>query len=122
MSRPIETHIAPLVRAMNEHGLATYASCEGHELWLGDARRPYIAYRLENMHLTQQLCMLLRQDAMSNRPQLYWAWDISAGFDGDLNLVFRLHAIAPHSRFSRWFYRRISSDMAAIARLLKCAQ
>jgi hypothetical protein len=119
MNKPIEQNIKQLVDAMNAHGMVTYASCEGHELWLGNARLPYVAFRCEQVEAVRHLCLHLRMDAIAQYPALSWGWEITAGFDADIRLVYRLAPTAPHRKHYRLSYRLMVRDFGFISNLLE---
>jgi hypothetical protein len=113
----IEKDIFPLVRAMNLRGFGTYASCQGHG-YPCDRILPYIAFYAPTGK-ARQLEQLLRTDMESGIPQLRWGWWITAGFDGDYQLSWRLQPAGPHQWYSRYVRASLRNDIMQISRMIK---
>jgi hypothetical protein len=109
----VDIDIRRLVSCMNLNEYKTYASCQGHSFPV-DNVPPYIAFRAK-VHKAAALEGVLRQDAESASPILRWGWDVTASFDGEFELCFRLSPSRPH----RWHYRFLRSSFIADFRGLR---
>lgn len=107
VKRPIylvDTDIRRLVSCLNLNEYKTYASCQGHTFPV-DNVPPYIAFRAK-VYKAAALEGVLRQDAESVSPILRWGWGITASFNSEFELCFRLSPSRPH----RWHYRFLRSS------------
>ncbi|WP_071818810.1 hypothetical protein [Enterobacter sp. 638] len=116
----IDPGIRTLVATLNAYGLRTYASCQGHGFPV-DRIKPYIAFTSTPSEAAS-FARSLRHDAESVRPTLNWGWEITAGFDSDFRLCFRLHPAGPHRCKSRFCRRSFTADFGRIRLLIKSAQ
>lgn len=115
----IEPEIASLVTTFNVYGLKTYASCQGHVVWLSNARWPYIAFRSTDTNLVLKLANFLRDDSMDVRPKLWWAWQIEPMFNENFETTYRLTLLGPYRWWTRWCRRRLSQDFDTIEDVAK---
>ncbi len=90
MSKPtsaqIDVHIRDLVVFMNESGLETVASCEGH---LPQAKEPYVYFKTD-VWIASGIAIALRHDLLSATPRLNFYWVIEGHFNPSGELLFRL--------------------------------
>ena len=118
MNTDLDKHIRALVVKMNSLGLHTYALCDGHSIWQQSAMLPCVTFKTDSLSPVQQLCGLLRNDSMRSKPQLNWSWDITAGFDANLNLAFRLSANNPPRSMSSFDDRNLIADFMKLESLI----
>lgn len=86
--KEIEDAIKPLVDNLNAvPSIYTIASCQGH--W--DGCPPYVYFKAP-VHVAALIEGRLREDAMSNLPQLTTNWCIHGLFDENFKQTFLLHA------------------------------
>jgi len=112
----IDPDIQDLVAAMNKAGLHTYASCQGHGFPC-DKLQPYIAFYAP-VQRVRALEECLRQDMESPTPRLCWGWWLSASFDGEFRLAWRLQPAGPHQWFSRFKRRTVLHDLIILQSII----
>lgn len=105
----IDPDIQDLVAAMNNAGLHTYASCQGHGFPC-DKLQPYVAFYAP-VQRVRVLEERLRQDMESPTPGLRWGWWLSASFDGEFRLAWRLQPAGPHQWLFRYERRTVKHDL-----------
>jgi hypothetical protein len=84
---PLDRNIVPLVNALTELGFETRSSCHGH--CRNFALPPYVTFESAVVDAAS-ISRILRDDAESGRPRLYWGWRVDAGFDDAHRLYFRI--------------------------------
>jgi hypothetical protein len=112
---PLDRNIVPLVNALTELGFETRSSCHGH--CRNFALPPYVTFESAVVDAAS-ISRILRDDAESGRPRLYWGWRVDAGFDDAHRLYFRITTDNPRRRWYRWSRRWIDKDLRQIPELL----
>ncbi|HFG7809082.1 TPA: hypothetical protein ACGIM3_003300 [Salmonella enterica subsp. enterica serovar Java] len=113
----IEPKIQRLVACMNTCGLKTYASCQGHGF---PVRRllPYVAF-MAPLHQAQRLARLVREDAESLSPTLYWDWEVVPVFNDQFLLCWRLVPVSPHHHWYRYWRKTLDNDFQQLCLLIR---
>ena len=73
---------------MNTCGMKTFASCQGHGFPVSRVL-PYVAF-MASLHQAQYLARRVREDAEYPFPNLYWGWEVTARFNNQFSLCWRL--------------------------------
>lgn len=113
----IDRRIIPLVTCLNQKGMKTYASCQGHGFPI-DKLKPYVAFRAD-INLAKKLARLVREDAESTPPHLNWGWEVEARFDSHFLLSFHLSPTNPHQRWFRYLRHTLNHDLGKLTLLIK---
>lgn len=113
----VDGGIRGLVATMNAYGFRTYASCQGHGFPV-DRLKPYVAFQ-SSVSDAGILERALRWDAESPGPCLHWGWEVTASFNSEFLLCFRLHPTSGHHWWSRYWRRWLLQDFSTICRLIK---
>lgn len=113
----IDPKIQRLVVCMNTSGMKTYASCQGHGFPVRK-RLPYVAF-MAPLPLAQRLARLVREDAESLSPQLYWSWEVTAHFNSLFRLCWRLAPENPHLYGYRYWRKTLDKDFQQLCLLIK---
>jgi len=116
----LDPDIRMLVATMNACGFRTYASCQGHGRPV-DRLKPYVAF-ISGQAEAAALARRLRQDAESSAPELYWGWDVSAEFNSEFRLCYRLYPTGPHHWWTRYNRHSLRRDFSRIRRIIKLVQ
>lgn len=113
----IDPKIQRLVTCMNTCGMKTFASCQGHGF---PVRRllPYVAFTA-SLHQAQQLARRVREDAESPFPDLYWGWEVTARFNNQFMLCWRLAPVNPHHHWYRYWRKTLDKDFQQLCLLIK---
>ncbi|WP_155803440.1 hypothetical protein [Bordetella sp. FB-8] len=114
----MDKKVITLVATMNRHGLTTCASCQGHGLPL--SREPYVTFTCSQSQASR-LSRTLREDAESAGPQLHWEWMVTAGFDQDHNLFYRLTIANPRRWWYRWRRDKLDFDIQLLHKFVEIA-
>ena len=114
----MDEKIIPLVKIINNLGIPTKSSCQGHGLPL--YLNPFVVFYCEP-HTASNLSKLLRQDAESCNPTLHWEWVIDAGFDENHHIFFRLTIANPRKKWYKWFRLYLDADLKSLCNLVKVA-
>ena len=103
----------------NAVGFQTYASCQGHMMWIGKGAYPYVAFAAPSTAHMRWFAQKLLADHISDSPSLYWVWEVEPSFNPRFQIVYRLTLRAPHRWWSRFFRSRLDADFASLVRLLQ---
>ncbi|BDH20890.1 hypothetical protein PrNR1418_41810 (plasmid) [Providencia rettgeri] len=112
----IDRLIEPLVKAFNQCGFRTYASCQGHG-WPVDHRKPYIAFMSTKEHAAR-LEKRLREDMEFPLPKLNWGWMIEGRFNDAYQLCFSLRLCGNRRWVYRYWRASIDHDFAVIESMI----
>lgn len=109
----IDPKIQRLVTCMNTCGMKTFASCQGHGF---PVRRllPYVAF-MASLHLAR----LVREDAESPFPNLYWGREVTARFNNRFMLCWRLAPVNPRHHWYRYWRKTLDKDFQQLCLLIK---
>lgn len=113
----IEPKIQRLVACMNTSGMKTYASCQGHGLPVRK-RLPCVAFTAP-LPLAQRMVRLVREDAESLSPRLYWGREVTAHFNSLFRLCWRLAPENPHLYGYRYCRKTLDKDFQQLCLLMK---
>lgn len=113
----IDPKIRRLVTCMNTCGMKTFASCQGHGF---PVRRllPYVAF-MASVHQAQHLARLVREDAESPFPNLYWGWEVTARFNNQFMLCWCLAPVNPRHHWYRYWRKTLDKDFQQLCLLIK---
>lgn len=102
---------------MNTCGMKTFSSCQGHGF---PVRRllPYVAF-MASLHQAQHLARRVREDAESPFPDLHWGWEVTARFNNQLRLCWRLAPVNPHHHWYRYWRKTLDKDFQQLCLLIK---
>lgn len=114
----IDPRVRSLVQAFNVRGeVRSLASCEGHGLFQIHVQ-PYVAF-VAPVPMAAKFSARLDADAVHERPRLGHAWSITARFDDEGQLVYRL-SLHEKPRALWWLCRkRLDDDFAALEEMAK---
>ncbi|WP_226312166.1 hypothetical protein AAFR86_06000 [Salmonella enterica subsp. diarizonae serovar 58:r:z53] len=113
----IDPKIQRLVACMNTCGMKTYASCLGHGFPVRQ-RLPYVAF-MAPRPLAQRLARLVREDAESPFPNLYWGWEVTTRFNSQFRLCWRLAPDTPHFYGYRYWRKTPDKDFQQLCLMMK---
>ncbi|HGG6757133.1 TPA: hypothetical protein ACJG9G_005317 [Salmonella enterica subsp. enterica serovar Java] len=108
-----EPKIRRLVACMNTCGLKTYASCQIVRRLL-----PYVAF-IAPLHQARRLARLVREDAESLSPALYWGWEVVPVFNDQFLLCRRLVPVSPHHHWYRYWRKTLDNNFQQLCLLIK---
>lgn len=112
----VDPDIRALVTALNLNAFQTYASCQGHGFPAYN-QKPYVAF-IAPEEATKVFARRLREDAESFTPKLRWGWEVTASFNSDFVLCYRLQPTNPHCRVDRYRHRSFQQDFTTLVSFL----
>ncbi|MDJ7444785.1 hypothetical protein ACQSFC_25795 [Salmonella enterica] len=115
----IDPKIQRLVACMNTCGMKTYASCQVHGFPVRK-RLPYVAF-MAPQPLAQRLARLVREDAESLSPRLNQGWEVTAHFNSQFRLCWRLAPENPHLYGYRYWRKTLDKDFQQLCLLISSA-
>lgn len=113
----IEKDIQKIVSVFNISGFKTFASCQGHGIRV-DKVSPYISF-YASTEQTAALEKKLRQDSLSDSPELLWNWYIEGTFDSEYNLSFSLRMGKPKKWYYKYSRKSIQKDFNSMIIMIK---
>ncbi|WP_407579586.1 hypothetical protein [Citrobacter koseri] len=113
----VDDKIVDLVKAMNDSGYETFASCQGHNFPI-DVVKPYIAFKAPTQHVGA-LEKLLRDDIESIEGKMKWFWCIQGSFNDHYELVYSLSPHTPCKKRYKYVRKTLDADFKSIIDMLK---